>query len=105
MSCPDSKSVADDLRISSEETARQRADAVTLLSRLVGDCREGTSDHAWRKCDHCLTIHEIQNHGGPAMRLLAVAIAALRPVHAPACQAFRYPETAVCTCGAQRRRP
>jgi hypothetical protein len=50
-------------------------DALRLLARLVGPCEGGTSDHAWRKCRRCLTLHEIQTHQEPALRLLRVVLA------------------------------
>lgn len=59
----------------SSARARALRDGITLLSRLVEPCDDGTSDHAWGKCRRCLTLHEIQNHREPAMRLLRVVLA------------------------------
>ncbi len=50
-------------------------DAIKILTRLVGPCEGGTSDHEWRKCRRCLTLHEIQNHQEPSIRLLRVVLA------------------------------
>lgn len=51
-----------------------RIDAIVLLKRLVGECDTGADDHAWRRCKRCLTLHEIQNHQEPAMRLLRAVL-------------------------------
>jgi hypothetical protein len=53
---------------------REVQDAIKFIELLVGECDPGTSDHAWRKCKRCLAIHEVQNNGRPAMRLLKAAV-------------------------------
>jgi hypothetical protein len=50
-------------------------DGIRILERIIGPCEGGTSDHAWRKCRRCLTLHELQNHHEPATRLLRVVLA------------------------------
>ena len=56
-------------------TAAELRDGVRLLARILGPCEGGTSDHAWRKCRRCLTLHDVQNHQEPATRLLRAVLA------------------------------
>lgn len=59
------------------EPMAEQADAVKFIRRLIGECGDGTDDHAWRTCERCLAIHEVQTHGRMAIRLLKVALLAL----------------------------
>ena len=36
-------------------------DAALLLKLLIGPCDDGASDHAWRKCRRCTTLHLLEN--------------------------------------------
>jgi hypothetical protein len=55
----------------------ERQDAVKLLEALVRPCDAGTTDHAWRKCRRCMTVHLVENRDPVAMRLLNAALRVL----------------------------
>lgn len=88
-----------------------RIDAKKFIEILVGECDPGTDDHAWRTCRRCLAIHEVQNYGTFAMRMLRQATAALSAraaernltvneggTHATDCRSTQGPPYRACDC-------
>lgn len=56
----------------------ERTDAATLLRHLAASCTQQPSgEHGWRRCDHCLAVHLVQQNDPLAMRLLQLALAAV----------------------------
>lgn len=60
-------------------TREQRADAVKVLTLLGSPCPKNASgdDHDWHECPRCEMLHELEQRGSLARRLLLAAGAAL----------------------------
>ena len=61
---------------SESPSPRQIRDGVTVLRRLIAPCDNGATEHAWRKCVRCQTMHLIQMRDPLVVRLLEAVIAA-----------------------------